>query len=160
MSTGATGVGDGGNLGAGLGVSASTASDRPRVARTASSLIWAGTVLLPAGALRDRYRREHRAELSTLAAGAQLRYALGAFATCQALRLALTSESDMSTSTTPVHRPLLCRLGYHHWRVERNPDGDRYRRCTKCSKDDSGSSNPRGVDDFSAAMSVTNFGGF
>jgi hypothetical protein len=135
-------------------------SDQPRVTRTARALIWAGTLLLPAGAVRDRYRREHRAELSTLAAGAQSRYALGAFATCWALRLAVILESDMSTSTIPVRRPLLCRLGYHHWLVERNPDGDRYRRCSKCNKDDGGSSNPRGADDFSAAMSVTNFGGF
>jgi hypothetical protein len=39
-------------------------------------------------------------------------------------------------STTPLRKPLLCRLNLkHHWHAESTPDGGRYVRCTKCGKD-------------------------
>jgi hypothetical protein len=38
-----------------------------------------------------------------------------------------------------VSRPLLCRLGWHKWAVQRTADNKRFRRCVRCNKDDDGS---------------------
>jgi hypothetical protein len=39
-------------------------------------------------------------------------------------------------TSTPVGKPLLCRLNLRHrWEVRKNPDGEPYQRCTRCGKD-------------------------
>jgi hypothetical protein len=69
--------------------------------------------------------------------------AVGALTTSWALRRALSQEIDMSLTSTRSSKPLMCRLNLHHrWQRERNPAGERFRRCQKCGKDDFG--DPRG----------------
>jgi hypothetical protein len=110
------------------------------VTATARALVRASTLVLPAGAIRDRYRLEHHGELSALAANHQIRYAMGALSTAWALRQATTQEKEMTTTPARKPKPLLCRLNIHHrWRVEHVPGGEAYRRCKKCGKDDPGS---------------------
>jgi hypothetical protein len=60
------------------------------VTTTARALIWASTLVLPHGEVRERYRLEHYGELSALAAPDQSRYAVGALCTAWATRRAVT----------------------------------------------------------------------
>ena len=123
------------------------------VSGTARALVRVSTVMLPAGEVRERYRREHTGELSALTANQQVRYAMGALTTSWALRQAVVQERDMTVTTTRPRRPLLCRLNlHHHWVPERSPDGEWYRRCSKCGKDDPGSFNERDVDGIGPGM--------
>lgn len=113
------------------------------VTPTARVLVGAATLALHAGAARERYRREHLAELSALPPSAQMHYAVGALTTSWALRRALSQEKDMSLTPTRSSKPLMCRLNLHHrWQREHNPAGEQFRRCRKCGKDDFG--DPRG----------------
>ena len=117
------------------------------VSGTARALVRVSTVMLPAGEVRERYRREHTGELSALTANQQVRYAMGALTTSWALRQAVVQERDMTVTTTRPRRAPLCRLNlHHHWVPERSPDGEWYRRCAKCGKDDPGSFVERPVD--------------
>lgn len=58
-------------------------------ARSVRMLVWASTLVLPSGTVRDRYRREHHGELAALPPGRQLRYLLGALCTAWAIRRAV-----------------------------------------------------------------------
>src|SRR6478752_4876599 len=124
------------------------------VSGTARGLVRVSTAVLPAGELRDRYRREHAGELNALTGNQQVRYAMGAITTSWALRQAVVQERDMTVTTTRSRKPLLCRLNvHHHWLAERSPDGEWYRRCSKCGKDDPGSFNERDVDGIGPGLS-------
>jgi hypothetical protein len=124
------------------------------VSGTARVLVRVSTAVLPAGELRDRYRREHAGELNALPGNQQVRYAMGALTTSGALRQAVVQERDMTVTTTRSRKPLLCRLNlHHHWLAERSPDGEWYRRCSKCGKDDPGSFNERDVDGIGPGLS-------
>jgi len=113
------------------------------VTPTARLLVSAATSTLGSAAVRERYRQEHLGELSALPASRQFRYAVGALTTSWALRRALSQEKDMNLTPTRPAKPLLCRLNLRHrWTAEHNPAGERYRRCSKCGKDDFG--DPRG----------------
>jgi hypothetical protein len=123
------------------------------VTGTARVLVRVSTALLPAGETRDRYRLEHAGELSALTGKGQLRYAMGALTTAWALRQAVVQERDMTVTTTRPRKPLLCRLNlHHHWVSERSLDGEWYRRCSKCGKDDPGSFIERDVDGIGPGM--------
>jgi hypothetical protein len=51
----------------------------------------------------------------------------------------------MTTTPTRSSKPLLCRLNLHHrWQKQHNPEGETYRRCRACGKDDPGDP-PRGT---------------
>ena len=115
-----------------------------RPARWAAVTIKLATVALPVGPTRDRYRREFLADLYTMTRGEQARYSLGTTAHCLALRHAVRLDSrhllagghDM---LVPAHRPLRCRLNIRHdWHGESTEDGERYLRCRRCGKDDTG----------------------
>ena len=117
------------------------------VSGTARVLVRVSTSMLPAGEMRQRYRREHDGELSALAASQQIRYAMGALTTAWALRQAVVQERDMTITPAKPRKPLLCRLNLHHtWVAERSPAGQWYRRCKKCGKDDPGSFVEKNID--------------
>jgi len=116
----------------GVGISSS------RLTRTTVGL---ATVLLPHGAVRDRYRRELAAELESLPSAKRWRAALGMAVSAYALRRAVLRTSLASApgvaKTKPV--PLRCRLHIsHEWHNETTEDGQRYRRCLRCGLDDDG----------------------
>ena len=105
----------------------------------ALGLVRLSTRLLPAGDLRERYRWELFADLSSLDRSHQLAYASGVFSTAWQLRRELTQEIDpMNDLTNTPTIPLLCRLNLrHHWHYVTNPeDRTRSRRCSRCGKDD------------------------
>jgi hypothetical protein len=104
----------------------------------ALGMVRLSTRLLPPGDIRQRYRWELVADLSHLHRSHQLSYATGVVSTAWQLRRELTQEIDPMTDTTTTPTiPLLCRLNLrHHWHTETNEDGGRYRRCTRCGKDD------------------------
>ncbi len=104
----------------------------------ALGLVRLSTRLLPAGDLRERYRWELFADLSSLDRSHQLAYASGVFSTAWQLRRELTQETDPMNDTTAAPRiPLLCRLNLHHqWQAVTHPeDNHRYTRCVHCGKD-------------------------
>lgn len=110
-------------------------------------LIHISTVVLPTHGVRERYQREHLGEVSALCSQEQFRYAWGALASSWALRQAVLQEQGMTITPTRPPKPLLCRLNLHHrWRPERSPDGQWYRRCANCGKDDPGSFIEKTVD--------------
>ena len=109
------------------------------VTTTARLLVGAATVTLPSAAVRRRYRLEHLGELSSLPAGGQLNYAVGALATSWALRRASVPEEDPTATPTRAVRPVLCRLNVHHrWQQEDVPVSVGSRHCTTCGKDGTG----------------------
>ncbi len=109
------------------------------VTTTARLLVGAATVTLPSAAVRRRYRLEHLGELSSLPAGGQLNYAVGALATSWALRRASVLEEDPTATPTRPVRPVLCRLNVHHrWQQEDVPVSVGSRHCTTCGKDGTG----------------------
>lgn len=108
-------------------------------------IVRTATQALPPGAVRDRYRSEHLAELHALAGDHQYRYAFGALTSSWTLRRALLEEWDVTIAPSQYSKPLLCRLNlHHHWKWQYNPQGQRYRRCTRCGKDHMGDP-PRGA---------------
>ena len=117
-----------------------TSSPVPAVHRPgalALGLVRLATTLLPPGETRQRYRWELVADLQYLDRPHQLSYATGVMSTAWALRQELTKESPVDTTTTTPTIALLCRLNLrHHWHWESTDDGTRFRRCTRCGKDD------------------------
>jgi hypothetical protein len=95
------------------------------------------TRLLPAGSVRDRYRREFLADLHVLRGGARIRYLLGVVSRGLALRVAVrAAHTSAGPPVIASAKPLLCRTGlHHHWRVHRNPDDEPYLRCDNCGLD-------------------------
>jgi hypothetical protein len=59
------------------------------VSTAARVLVWVSTLVLPRGAVRERYRLEHCGELSAVAASRQTRYAVGSVMTAWAMRRAV-----------------------------------------------------------------------
>lgn len=103
----------------------------------AAAMVRLATRMLPAGETRQRYRFELVADLSYLDRSHQLSYATGVWSTAWALRRELTRELTMDDTISTPTRPLACRLNLrHHWHMESTEDGSRYRRCTRCGKDD------------------------
>ena len=76
----------------------------------ALGLVRLSTRLLPAGDLRQRYRWELYADLSSLDRSHQLAYASGVFSTAWQLRRELTQEIDPMNDTTD-HRASRCCAG-------------------------------------------------
>jgi hypothetical protein len=109
----------------------------------ALGLVRLSTRMLPAGEVRQRYRWELFAELSALDRSHQLGYASGVISTAWQLRRELTQELDpMNDITTIPAVPVLCRLNLrHHFRWQSTDDGQRYRRCVTCGKDDTHTGN-------------------
>ena len=101
---------------------------------------------LPRGSVRDRYRGEFLAELHGMSRMRQTRHSVGILSRAWALRVAVDGQGRLGGGTEGVTtqtsaRPLLCRLNLHHaWRMCTTEDGARYRRCTRCGKDDVGDS--------------------
>jgi hypothetical protein len=100
-------------------------------------LIRIATLALPAGPVRERYRREFLADLGGLARRARLAFALGVLTNALALRAAIgadgvpLAERDFSS----VRKPVLCRL-HLHFRVRCvAEDGSVYHRCRRCGDD-------------------------
>jgi hypothetical protein len=113
-----------------------------------SRLVRLAARALPAGISRNRYRDEFLAELHGMPRGRQMRHAGGILLHAGAMRTAvttdhLTGDMDVITSTA-VRMPLMCRLNLgHHWRARRNEDGERFRECTRCGKDEYHGNGPR-----------------
>ena len=104
------------------------------------AIVRAAVRVLPAGAARERYRREFLAELAACTRGAQLRFALGVLSTVMSLRAALAGSAllvgPVDPPAFPEHgRPLLCRLRLHWFVACHNPDGEFYLRCRRCGVD-------------------------
>jgi hypothetical protein len=102
-------------------------------------LVRASTRILPAGAVRERYRREFLADLAVCTRGAQIRFALGVLSTIVFLRAVVAGAELLVTPGDvpefPERRPLLCRLRLHRWGVCYNADGEEYLRCRRCGED-------------------------
>jgi hypothetical protein len=97
---------------------------------------------LPKGTVRERYRAEFLAELPGLTNRQQIRHAAGVLAHAGALGMAVTScetlgKEETTMATRTVSRLVLCGLNLHHqWRWHSTDDGQRYRQCFRCGKDD------------------------
>ena len=97
---------------------------------------------LPTWEARLRYRAEFLAELHDLSPADQLRYAAGVLSQTFALRAALGAsparvEEDAMDTKIPTFRRFRCRfLRWHDWQTLSNPDGERYRACSVCQKDE------------------------
>ena len=108
--------------------------------RVSGYAVRAVSVLLPAGAVRERYRREFVADLNDLDRSGRSRYVMGVVSRCLALRWAVRGSSRR-TALAPERiivprKPVLCRFAIHHrWRVTRNPDGEPYQHCIGCGAD-------------------------
>jgi hypothetical protein len=100
---------------------------------------------LPTWQDRLRYREEFRAELETLPPTAQLRYAAGVLSQTFALRAALGASSprvEEHAMTVTSGKRIRCRyLRWHDWKTLSNPDGERYRACSVCHRDEPGPNN-------------------
>jgi hypothetical protein len=97
---------------------------------------------LPTWEQRLRYRTEFLADLQGLPPSDQLRYAVGVLSQTLALRAALgASAGRVEVAATQPHIPFArrfrCRvLRWHDWRGMSNPDGERYRACTVCGREE------------------------
>jgi hypothetical protein len=97
---------------------------------------------LPTWEDRLRYRGEFLADLDALSPAEQLRYAAGVLSQTFALRAALGAsparvEEDAMDTKIPTFRRFRCRfLRWHDWQTMSNPDGERYRACSVCEKDE------------------------
>jgi hypothetical protein len=101
--------------------------------RTATILVRAATLALPAGPIRDRYRQELVAELHGLEPGQQLRHALSTSTHALALRRAVAGGGLPAPAAAPRPAPLHCRLHlYHHHRKATTQDGNVYVACVNC----------------------------
>lgn len=94
---------------------------------------------------RLRYRSEFIADLTTLSPVDQLKYATGILSQTFALRAALGStpsraEEDAMTLTTARPPFWRCRVfRAHRWVTRSTEDGGRYRTCSGCGREQSGS---------------------
>ena len=97
---------------------------------------------LPTWQDRLRYRAEFLAELHSLPPGAQLQFGVGVLSQTFALRAALGTapsrvEEDAMETKIPLFLRFRCRfLRSHDWRTLSNPDGERYRACSVCEKEE------------------------
>jgi hypothetical protein len=97
---------------------------------------------LPKGTVRERYRAEFLAELPGLTNRQQIRHAAGVLGHAGALCVALINcetlgKEETTMATRTVSRLVLCGLNLHHdWRWHATEDGQRYRQCFRCGKDD------------------------
>ena len=91
---------------------------------------------LPAGATRDRWRQEFRADLQVLGPRQQATYTVGVLINAWALRAALQQEEPtLMEKTVTTRPPLTCRLNlHHHWHIVSTEDGSRYKECRACHK--------------------------
>jgi len=112
----------------------------------ATGAVRASTCTLPAGAVRDRYRRELSAELYGLTSRQQLAHVAGMLSRTVALRRAVAEADPAAWKEQKMSRkPVLCRMNLHHrWRPAATEDGEKYLRCVRCGKDHPG---PRGPSD-------------
>jgi hypothetical protein len=96
--------------------------------------------MLPAGAVRDRYRRELAAELYGMTSGQQLRHAAGVLSRALALRNAVAETDPAAWKEAKMsQKPVTCRLNLRHvWRRASTEDGSGYLRCVRCGKDHPG----------------------
>lgn len=118
-------------------MSASRAVKAGRPLAPVAAIVGLAARVLPPGDVRERYRSELVADLSYLDRHHQLTYATGVWSTAWALRRELTQELTMDDTISIPARPLACRINLrHHWHVESTEDGSRYRRCTRCGKDE------------------------
>lgn len=90
---------------------------------------------------RDRYRAEFTADLVSLPAAGQLRYAAGVLSQTFALRAALgaspaRAEEAAMTAPTAARVPFFrCRVfRWHRWVTRSTDDGDRYAACAACGR--------------------------
>jgi len=97
--------------------------------------LWAvrvATLLIPAGAIRRRYRQELASELWGMTWSHQLIHVLSMLLAAPALHRALVESGELVVP----HSPTWCRLHLRHrWHIERTDDGSRYRRCLDCGMD-------------------------
>ncbi|MDX6244409.1 MAG: hypothetical protein QOE76_2132 [Frankiales bacterium] len=97
---------------------------------------------LPKGTVRERYRAEFLAELPDLTNRQQIRHAARVLAHAGTLCMTVTSGETLGKEETTMHtrtasRLVLCGLNLHHqWRWHATEDGQRYRQCFRCGKDD------------------------
>jgi hypothetical protein len=111
--------------------------------RFPTALLGLALGVLPSGSVRERYRRELIAELSSLPPERQLRHSLGFLVSAWSLRRAVTGRDALVDGAALVFpRPLHCRLHlYHHYRLATTDDGGRYLRCRDCGLDRPGTGN-------------------
>lgn len=113
-----------------------------RPARWSVVLVRMAALVLP-GSVRERYRREFRAELFGMDRSQQLRHAGGVLFSVWALRRAVTQQASDIEEAEMKRRPLTCTINVHHtWRRFSTEDGGRYTRCIRCGKDHPGTSRP------------------
>lgn len=97
---------------------------------------------LPKGTVRERYRAEFLAELDGLTNRQQISHAAGVLGHAGTLCVAVTSyqtpgKEGTTMSTRTISRLVLCGLNLHHeWQWHSTEDGQRYRQCFRCGKDD------------------------
>jgi len=91
--------------------------------------------VLPKGDLRDRYRLELVAEMWDMDRAAQRRHALSVAGHAWSLRAAATGKQSTIREEV-MRRSIRCLLGSHHNVWKSNPDGGRYKQCTRCGRDD------------------------
>jgi len=106
-------------------------------------LIRLAVLALPGMPARVRYRRELEADLVRLPRARQFAYAMRVVSRAWALRRAMGPKDSLSLNTEGAHlefvKPVLCRINVHHeWKWQSTEDGQRYRRCVLCGKDDDG----------------------
>ena len=95
-------------------------------------------LLLPAGAVRDRYRAEFVAELYGMPPGARLRHVAGIAAAVPALGAVVRKARRESTDELDARprRRLRCATNVRHrWGTFSTEDGSRFRACVLCGKD-------------------------
>ena len=96
--------------------------------------------MLPTTDARLRYRAEFLAELHDLPPSAQLRHAAGVLSQTFALRAALGAlpgRIEEVAMAIPRGKRIRCRyLRWHDWQTFTNPDGQRYRACSVCDRDE------------------------
>jgi hypothetical protein len=96
--------------------------------------------MLPTWQHRLRYRAEFLAELPDLSPADQLRYAAGVLSQTFALRAALgaaPTRVEENAMTVTSGKRFRCRyLRWHDWQTFRNPDGERYRACSVCDREE------------------------
>jgi hypothetical protein len=91
---------------------------------------------------RKRYRAEFLSELDGLPPAGQLRHAAGVLRQTFALRAALGASAvhvegrAMDASVSSAKRFRCQVLRWHDWRTFSAPDGDRYRACSVCHRDE------------------------
>jgi len=108
-----------------------------RPGRWACGVIGVAVRVLPPGR-RDRYRQEFAAEMYDVRAGERFRFACGVLSRAPSLRTALAEspmEDDMDRKTTWWGR-LCCTLNQHDWERARSENGEYYRVCARCGRDD------------------------